>query len=369
MKFQTVGSLLRPQRLTQARDKSLIEAKKIEDEEIIKLVEKQLDLGLTILTDGEFRREWWHLDFAWGLQGIQKSIKEHGYDFVGIETRKDIGLDVISPLSGKNHPFLQHFLFLKNIVNQRAQIKLTIPSPAQIYSELAQPYFLNFPAKVKSVYKNLKELKNGLAQAYQEFIFDYQNIGGKIIQLDDCLWELFAKDNTQSLLPKNIPAFVVKIMAKAFIKLNNEIADYAHRLGLKVFGHNCRGNYESHHMYSGTYTSLAKNFLKGLHYDRFFLEWDDERAGDISALRILRKKPTQIVLGLLSSKTNHLDEEDRVFKLLNQAASFIEKDRLFLSHQCGFASTKEGNKLTIDQQWAKIQQGIKLAKSYWGEEQ
>jgi methionine synthase II (cobalamin-independent) len=366
MKFQTVGSLLRPLALTQARDNNNPEAKTIEDKEIEKIVKKQIELGFSIVTDGEFRREWWHLDFAWGIHGIQKSVKDHGYAFVGIETRKDVGIDVIAPLSGKSHPFLEHFAFLKKIVNNQAECKLTIPSPAQIYAELSQPYFLKTEANVKNVYKNYKELKKGLANAYKDFLLEYKNIGGTIIQLDDCLWEMFAKDNKDSSLPKGIPHFISKIMAKAFINLNNEIADYAHVLGLRVFGHNCRGNYASHHMCSGSYSTIANSFLKHLHYDRFFLEWDDERAGDVSALKVLIKKNNEVVLGFLSSKTNVLDDENRVIKLLNDVASFINPERLFLSHQCGFASTKEGNNLTIEQQWQKIEQGIDIANKFWG---
>jgi methionine synthase II (cobalamin-independent) len=367
MQFETVGSLLRPLVLTKARDNKSPKQWEIESEEITKIVEKQIKLGFKIVTDGEFRREWWHLDFAWGLQGIQKSDKEHGYSFVGLETRKDVGIDVVAPLSGLNHPFLSHFKFLKELVNNRCEVKLTIPSPAQIYSELAQPYFLKTEASVKSVYKNYKELKKGLTNAYKQFISDYQKIGGTIIQFDDCLWEMFSKDNHESPLPKGIPHFVFKIMAKAFINLNNDLADYAHSLGLRVFGHNCRGNYESHHMCSGSYSSIANTFLKKLRYDKFFLEWDDDRSGDILALKVFQKKTNEIVLGLLSSKTSTLDDEKRVIELLDKASTIIDKRRLYLSHQCGFASTKEGNHLTIEDQWKKIQQGIDISKRYWVE--
>ena len=156
-------------------------------------------------------------------------------------------------------------------------------------------------------------------------------------------------------------------MANEFIDLNNQVIAYAHELGLKVYAHNCRGNYQSRSASDGSYESIAHLFLEKQNYDRFYLEWDDERAGSIDALKVFKDKKPEIVLGLLSSKTSGLDDEKRVLELLEKASTIIDKDRLYLSHQCGFASCDEGNELTIDEQWKKIDQGQKIAKEFWAE--
>ena len=219
------------------------------------------------------------------------------------------------------------------------------------------------------MYATTQELKAGLVQAYQEFVEEYAAAGGKILQFDDCLWEIFADDNPNSpYTGENIDQDTVRALASEFIDINNTIIDFGHSLGLKVWTHNCRGNYDSRNMGGGSYLKIANLFLKQLKYDRFFLEWDDDRAGSLEALAVFQEKPnTEIVLGLLSSKTNTLDDEARVLRLLDEASQIIPKERLLLSHQCGFASCDGGNELTEDEQWAKIDQGQKIALQYWGE--
>ena len=156
-------------------------------------------------------------------------------------------------------------------------------------------------------------------------------------------------------------------MAAEFIDINNTVIDFGHSLGLKMWTHNCRGNYDSRNMGGGSYIRIAELFLKQLKYDRFFLEWDDGRAGSLDALAVFKDKPgTEIVLGLLSSKINTLDDESRVIRLLDEASKIIPKDRLLLSHQYGFASCDGGNELTEEEQWAKIDQGQKISLQYWG---
>lgn len=179
--------------------------------------------------------------------------------------------------------------------------------------------------------------------------------------------KLFADDNPNSpYTGENINQEEVQALATEFIDINNTLIDFGHRLGLKMWTHNCRGNYDSRNMGGGSYVKIANLFLKQLKYDRFFLEWDDERAGSLEALKVFKDKPeTEIVLGLLSSKTNTLDDEERVFRLLDEASSIIDKDRLLLSHQCGFASCDGGNELTEAEQWAKINQGQRIARQYW----
>lgn len=383
-KFQTVGSLLRPAALLKYKNqiekrdditypfyKEFEGYEQCETESTKDVIAKQIEHGLTVITDGEYSKSMWHLDFVWGFHGVSRYIAEHGYffrdkdDAQKYETRRDIGLKITEPLSGRNHHFIKVFEQLKSIAENR-ETKLCIPSPSHIFGELLWSDNIGGD---NSVYNNPQELKAGLTQAYIEFVEEYAAAGGKILQLDDCLWELFADDNPNSpYTGEHINQEEVRALAAEFIEINNAVIDFGHSLGLAMWTHNCRGNYDSRNMGGGSYVKIANLFLKQLKYDRFFLEWDDDRAGSLEALKVFQDKPdTEIVLGLLSSKTNTLDDEARVIRLLNEASEIIPKDRLLLSHQCGFASCDGGNELTEEEQWAKIDQGQRIALSFWGE--
>ena len=377
-KFQLVGSLLRPANLLAYKNK--IEHRddirypfydnfpgyhETEIAAIKKVIADEKANGIDILTDGEYSKSMWHLDFIWGLKGIERYIADHGYTFQDhdggqYETRKDIGIRISQPLSGKNHHFLDIYKLLKEEAGD-TQTKLTIWGPAHAYTELA---IFDGLAGDDQVYKTNEELKTGLIKAYKEFLAEYKEDGGEIIQFDDCLWELFDESNPASFFADGNAALAD--LADEFIAINNEVADYGHQLGLKVWTHNCRGNYESRSASGGTYEAIAEKFLRDQHYDRFFLEWDSDVSGDLKALASLKDKDAEVVLGLLSSKTTDLDDEERVLKLLEQASTILPKERLLLSHQCGFASCDSGNELAIPQQWAKIKQGQEIAKKFWG---
>lgn len=376
-KFQLVGSLLRPANLLAYKNK--IEHRddirypfydnfpgyhETETAAIKKVIADEKANGIDILTDGEYSKSMWHLDFIWGLKGIERYIADHGYTFQDhdggqYETRKDIGIRISQPLSGKNHHFLDIYKLLKEEAGD-TQTKLTIWGPAHAYTELA---IFDGLAGDDQVYKTNEELKTGLIKAYKEFLTEYKEAGGAIIQFDDCLWELFDESNPASFFADGNAALAD--LADEFIAINNEVADYGHQLGLKVWTHNCRGNYESRSASGGTYEAIAEKFLRDQHYDRFFLEWDSDVSGDLKALASLKDKDTEVVLGLLSSKTTDLDDEERVLRLLEQASTILPKERLLLSHQCGFASCDSGNELAIPQQWGKIKQGQEIAKKFW----
>lgn len=328
-KFQLVGSLLRPADLRKYKDEiehrddiqypfydALPGYQETETADIKQIVADQKANGIDILTDGEFGRSMWHLDFVWGLKGIERYIAEHGYTFKDhdggqYETRKDIGIRITEPLSGKNHHYLDIYKLVKAEAGDE-DTKQTIWGPAHAYTELA--------------------------------IFDPSNPAS-----------FFAEGNSD-----------LAELADEFVAINNEVVDYAHELGLTVWTHNCRGNYESRSAAEGTYEAIAKKFLAEQHYDRFFLEWDSDTAGDIKALEALKDSKAEVVLGLLSSKTTELDDEERVLDLLEKASQILPKERLFLSHQCGFASCDSGNELATPQQWAKIKQGQDIAKKFFG---
>ena len=377
-KFQLVGSLLRPANLLAYKNKiehrddiqypfydSFPGYHETEIAAIKKVIADEKANGIDVLTDGEYSKSMWHLDFVWGFKGIERYIADHGYTFQDhdggqYETRKDIGIRITEPLSGKNHHFLDIYKLLKEEAGN-TQTKLTIWGPAHAYTELA---IFDGLAGDDQVYKTNEELKADLIKAYKEFLTEYKEAGGEIIQFDDCLWELFDESNPASFFADGNAALAD--LADEFIEINNEVADYGHQLGLKVWTHNCRGNYESRSASGGTYEAIAEKFLRDQHYDRFFLEWDSDVSGDLKALASLKDKDAEVVLGLLSSKTTDLDDEERVLKLLEQASTILPKERLLLSHQCGFASCDSGNELAIPQQWAKIKQGQEIAKKFWG---
>lgn len=382
-RFLTVGSLLREEELLAYKDEiktreditypfyeDLPGYKEAEDKAVANVVTAQKEHNLVQITDGEYSKSLWHLDFVWGLHGVERYIANNGYFFRNkdgskekYETRRDIGIKIVDKLNGKNHPFIDHFKRLKKLAGD-TEVKQCIPSPSHIYGELT--LFIG----LDDGYYAGKSEKFGkdLVTSYKDFLKEYKQVGGEIIQFDDCLWELFSNDNHDfSFSSKKEKEEQQEELAYNFIDLNNEVIDYGHEIGLKVYTHNCRGNYESRSMSDGSYESIAHLFLEKQNYDRFYLEWDDERAGSIEALQVFKDKDKEIVLGLLSSKTNTLDNEKRVLDLLEKANQIIDKDKLYLSHQCGFASCDEGNELSIDEQWAKIDQGQEIAAKFWGE--
>ncbi len=377
-RFQLVGSLLRPEELkaykTQIEHRDDIRYpfyedfdgyKDTEEKAIRQIIADQKANGIDIVTDGEYSKSMWHLDFLWGFTGIERYIAENGYTFKDhdggqYETRKDIGLRITEPLSGKNHHFLEIYKDVKEQAGDTTS-KITVWGPAHAFTELS--VFDGLYGE-DEVYKTQEELRAGVIGAYKEFLTDYKAAGGEIVQFDDCLWELFDESNPDSFFREGNSDLAD--LADAFIAINNEVVDFAHELGLTVWTHNCRGNYESRSASGGTYEAIAEKFLRDQHYDRFFLEWDDERAGDLEALSVLKDKDAEVVLGLLSSKTSGLDDEKRVLDSLEKAASILPKERLYLSHQCGFASCDSGNELSIDQQWAKIKQGQAIVQQFWG---
>ena len=381
-RFQLVGSLLRPKELLEYKRK--IEKRDdinypfyadfegyqaCEDAAIAQIIKQQIDHGITVISDGEFSKSLWHLDFYWGLFGIKRRIASGGYIFRDhdeikeFETRKDIGIDIVAPISGKQHHLVDIFKKIERYAGGHCT-KLCIPSISHMYGEITLSKSIG--KYNDHVYTTQQALKDDLLKAYKEFVDDFVLAGGKILQMDDCLWTLFADDNPNSPFTGKGEVKGADFAAE-FIALNNAVIDYAKSKGLKVWTHNCRGNYKSRNMGAGSYEKIAELFLKQQRYDRFFLEWDDDRAGSLDALKAFVDRDGEVVLGLLSSKTTGLDDQARTLRLLDEAAKIVDKDRLLLSHQCGFASCDNGNELTQQQQWAKITQGQNIALEYWGE--
>ncbi|HBF38260.1 MAG TPA: 5-methyltetrahydropteroyltriglutamate--homocysteine methyltransferase [Firmicutes bacterium] len=362
-RFDVVGSFLRPQAIKEAREKfaagaiTRAELAKVEDSEIEKLVAQEKATGLKAVTDGEFRRSYWHLDFFWGFAGVEHIVLDHGYFFHGEETRADS-----ARLSGKirfsNHPFLSHYRFLKQVAGNGIIARQNIPAPAQFFAELVRG---ENKKTIAHHYPDREELYKDISAAYHQVILAFYDLGCRNIQLDDCTWGMLCDQNFWSTMAGK--GYDVQALQELYLRLNNEaIADLP--ADLTVTTHVCRGNYHSTWATSGGYEPVAPTLLARENVNAFYLEFDTERAGNFAPLRhVPASKP--VVLGLFSSKTGVLEDKNVIFSRIQEATQYLPIDQLCISPQCGFASTEEGNILTEEQQWAKLRFIKEIADEIW----
>lgn len=350
-KFDVVGSFLRPEELKIVREKfakgeiSEEELKKVEDREIEKLVKKQKEAGLKIISDGEFRRSWWHFDFFWGLKGIEKyTLAEDELIHFHGETLRPDGIKIVGKISWKNHPFLDHYKFIKGFEDENTVAKQTIPSPAQllrsVYSQI----------KKGNPYEDAKDFIKDVAEAYGEFFNEIYEIGCRNIQLDDCAWGSVVDPSFAERF--HVDASSLEELKEEYLKINNDAIEKAPK-GLNITTHICRGNYKSHYASEGSYDSVADYVLAREKVSAFYLEYDDERSGDFKALAKI-PKGKKVVLGIVTSKRPELENKEELIKRIKDAANYIPLENICISPQCGFSSTEEGNVLTEEDQWKKI---------------
>lgn len=363
-KHDVVGSFLRPQYLKEARNAFIkgeitqAELTKVEDRAIRELVDKEIDAELNHITDGEFRRSWWHLDFFWGFGGIEFYKPEQGYFFSGGETRAG-SVKLTGKIDGKNHPFLKDFKFLKDTVGNRAVPKLAVPAPAQILVELYTP---GNRANTEKYYPNQADLHVDLAKAYQTFIAEFYDLGGRVLQLDDCTWGVLVDEKISKFL--GYTDDVLEQFATSNVNLNNEAIAKAPE-DLEINTHICRGNYKSQWAASGSYARISEILFGKADYDHFFLEFDDERSGDFQPLKDL-KLGKKVVLGVVTSKFSQLEDKEQLKKRILDAAQYVPLENLSISPQCGFASTEEGNNLSEEEQWEKLKLIKEVSEEVWG---
>lgn len=365
-RYDIVGSFLRPEKLKNAREKfnngeiSHDELTEVENHAIIDLIKQEEAVGLKAVTDGEFRRSYWHLDFFWGLQGVKHVNLEHGYFFHDEETRND-SAQVVGKISGENHPFVEHFKFVRDHVTAGIQVKQTIPAPAQFLEELIRP---ENQASVKNAYASLDELDHDVAAAYHQVIEDLYAAGCRTLQLDDCTWGI-AVNNFANLKKKdpNADTSQLKELQERFLKVNNAAIENLPD-DLTINTHVCRGNYHSTWAAAGGYGPVADTLLAQENVQAFYLEYDSDRAGGFEPLAKV-PEDKYVVLGLVTSKSGELEDRETIIKRIHEAAKFHPLDKLCLSPQCGFASTEEGNILTVEQQWNKIKFVKEIAADVW----
>ncbi|WP_419880319.1 5-methyltetrahydropteroyltriglutamate--homocysteine S-methyltransferase [Oceanobacillus oncorhynchi] len=362
-RFDNVGSFLRPEKLKEAREafaKGRISAqdlKAVEDEAIKDLIQKQKEVGLKAITDGEFRRSWWHLDFMWGLQGVKKQELNQGYQFKGEETRAETAR-LTGKISGENHPFVEHFQFIQQFADEEVVARQTIPAPAQFLSESQRP---DNAETTKSIYPDLNEFVEDIAAAYRKVIEDLYAAGCRNLQLDDCTWgRLVGKNHWTSCEDDSN----IEEIGSLYVVLNNKVIENQPE-DLIITTHVCRGNYHSKWFSSGAYDAIAKHLFGREKVKAYYLEFDTERAGGFESL-VNVSDDKLIVLGLFSSKFPELEDKAQIKKRIEEASKYVPIERLCVSPQCGFASTEEGNILTEEQQWDKLRLIREVAEEVWG---
>lgn len=363
-----VGSFLRPDVLKQARadfNADIIDAaqlKTVEDVAIRDLVAKQKAAGLKVVTDGEFRRSYWHLDFMWGLQGIERRTSREGYMFHDEETTADTAV-VTGPISGENHPFVEHFKFVQVLAGDDHVARQTIPAPIQTFSEVTLDRCDGQQESLRGVYATDEELADAIAVAYRQVIADLYAAGCRNIQFDDCTWGIYC--DTDFVAKTGMQAVDIQKVSELGVALNNAAIEGAPE-DLVINTHVCRGNYHSTYAFEGGYDPVAPYLFAHENVNAFYLEFDTPRAGGFEPLAHVAEGK-KVVLGLITSKQPGLEDKEVVKARIKEASKYVPLENLYLSPQCGFASCEIGNKLTEEEQWAKIALIQEIAAEVWGE--
>ncbi|POS71346.1 methionine synthase [Diaporthe helianthi] len=367
-----VGSFLRPKVVLSARNEASAgkitteDLRKIEDEHVAAVVKSQVENGIRAVTDGEFRRAYFHIDFCVHLDGVEAQgyISSTNVTPHGLPTPPRL---IVTGKLGHPKPIqVDDFKFLdaqleKLGVKDSVSAKVCIPSPTMVHFRAGRE------AIDKDAYPTLEPFFDDLVRVYQEEIADLYAAGCRFVQLDDTNLAYLCDEGMRKeaaarhgVEPEELAENYAKLINAAISKRPKDMT-----IGI----HLCRGNYRSQWFAQGGYEPVAETLFKKLDVDVYFLEYDDARSGDFSPLRHLPENKI-VVLGVLSSKKPELDDKKAIINRLNEAAKYCPKglDQLCLSHQCGFSSTMEGNDLSQEEQWAKIRLEIEIAKEVWGDD-
>ena len=360
-----VGSFLRPERLKEARAKfndgeiTAEELERVENEEIIALIEKEKELGLKSVTDGEFRRAFWHLDFLENLDGVELVEVDHFSVQFKDKDVKPKTLRIVGKVDfSENHPFVKHFKFLKEHAGD-TPVKLTIPSPSMLHL-ITQVREKNY-VPIERYKDNEALFFDDVVEAYRKSLQCFYDLGCRNIQLDDTSWgEFCALDKREAYEARG---FDLEKIARDYVDVLNRVIEWKPE-DLVVNMHICRGNFRSTWFSSGGYEPVAKTLFGHCRVDGFFLEYDSDRAGDFTPLRYI--KDQKVVLGLITSKSGDLEDKGEVIARIKEASQYVPLEQLCLSPQCGFSSTEEGNILTIEAQWDKLKLIDEIVHEVWG---
>lgn len=356
-----VGSLLRTAPLKEAREKHAAGAmddaafEAIEDAEIRKLIAKQEAIGLKGITDGEFRRAYWHFDFMEELDGVEAITADSGMNFKGgVGIAKS--LRIMGKVGFSGHPMLEHFRFLRDNVSPGSTPKMTIPGPSMLHYRGGRK-MINM-----GVYPQMEAFYADVGNAYNKAVHAFYDAGCRYLQLDDISFAYLCDPEQREMLrargddPEHQPEIYAGMVRAA---LKDKPKD------LTITMHLCRGNFRSTFIASGGYEPIAELLFNTMPVDGYFMEWDSDRAGGFEPLRFL-PKGKQVVLGLVTSKTGVLESKDDLKRRIDEASKYAPLEQLCLSPQCGFASTEEGNVLAEDEQWRKLELIVETAREVWG---
>ncbi len=357
-----VGSFQRPKELTEARaqfkdgDISAEQLRAVEDEAIKGVVKFQEELGLKGITDGEYRRRFFHVDFLTQLDGV---VEEGGISKKFQNTKGDIdfappAMKVKDKVRHSKPVELENFKFLKSITDQTP--KVTIPSPTMLHFRGGRN------AVDEKAYPDMEEFYADVAKAYQEEITALAEAGCTYLQLDDTNLAYLCDPHHRKTAeergedPDELPRMYARWINES-IKTKPD--------NMRVAIHLCRGNFKSSWAAEGGYEPVAEVLFNELNVDGYFLEYDDDRSGDFRPLRYVPKGKT-VVLGLVSTKLGDLEKKEDIVRRIHEAAEFADLDQLALSPQCGFSSTEHGNDILVEQQAAKMRFIIDVVKDVWG---
>lgn len=367
-----VGSFLRPKPVLAARNDaaagniSTADLRKVEDKHVAQVVKEQIENGICAVTDGEFRRAYFHIDFCVHLDGVemQGNISSTNVTPHGLPTPPRL---VVTGKLGHPRPIqVDDFKFLDGQIEKlgmkgKATAKVCIPSPTMVHFRGGRDTI------DQAAYPTLEPFFDDLVRVYQEEIADLYAAGCRFVQLDDTNLAYLCDEGMRKEAasrhgedPADLADNYAKLINAAICKRPKDMT-----VGI----HLCRGNYRSQWFAQGGYEPVAETLFKKLDVDVYFLEYDDARSGDFSPLRHLPDHKV-VVLGVMSSKKAELDDKEAIIKRLREAATYCPRglDQLCLSHQCGFSSTMEGNDLTPEEQWAKVRLEVEIAKEVWGDD-
>lgn len=362
-KADHVGSFLRTEPIKEARqayldgklEKDALKA--IEDQEIEKLVKKQIDVGLHSITDGEFRRAWWHLDFLAGLDGVELFETEYISNFKGAQTKNN-AIKVAGKVAFGQHPMVEHFTFLKEAVDKYGDgsqvAKFSIPSPNMLFTRMQGDEYYN---------GDTKQLFADTVEAYRKAIKTFYDAGCRYLQLDDTSWIDFVSEERIQAVMEKTGQELQDIIDERVRCINDVISEKPADMVITM--HICRGNFKSTYITSGGYDHISDAIFANLEVDGLFLEYDDNRSGDFEPLKSFTQREQTVVLGLVTSKFPELENPDTIKEKIAEASKSIPLENLSLSPQCGFSSTEEGNILTEEEQWNKMKHVISIANDVW----
>ncbi len=355
-----VGSLLRPVALKEARAQHAAGAlsaealRQSEDHHIREVVRMQEEIGLQAVTDGEYRRAFWHFDFLAGLDGVEMVEVATGIQFSGGAQVRPVAPAVTGRLDYTTDHMVDHFTFVQ--ANTRVTPKQSIPSPTALH------YRGGRQGISTTVYPEIEDFFHDLGLAYQKVLAAFARAGCTYVQLDEVYLAYLCDPNQHADLRAR--GEDPERLLPAYVRLIN-LAVAQRPAGMMLAMHLCRGNFRSSWIAQGGYEPVADLLFNALGIDVYFMEYDTERAGGFEPLRFLPPNK-MVVLGLVTSKTGVLEDKDTLKRRIDQAARYAPLDQLALSPQCGFASTEEGNVLTYDEQRAKLTLVVEVAHEVWG---